>query len=156
MGSQPKSRWPEGPAEEVFSLLELVASKQPTLLGFVVDALASSPARKAVLRLASLFDVKGSAKLAVTLATAAKQLDRLERNRLWTAPRDLFDDAALNPEALKAFAKRRAARWRNTRPGTRVSPERQARVDHLLEDAAAFERARALVVECLQDPAHNK
>ncbi len=151
MGSRPLWRRQVGSPEEVLALLELVASEQPTLLGFVVEALASSPARPAVLEMASFFKVEGPVALAGAVATVAGQLDQIERQpqRRWTTPRDLFGDSAASAIVLERFSQARAVRWRGIRPGIRRSP-RLVRADRRIKDAAGHERAAALVAEFLR------
>ena len=136
--------------EEVLSLLELVASKQPALLGVMVDTLATSPARPPILELTSFFKLKEPGELAAAVAIAARQLDLLEHNplRRWKVPRDLFGDLAAPAIVLERFSQTRAGRWRSTRPGA-SRPAGLLRIDRRLKEAAGLERARALVDECL-------
>ncbi len=134
--------------DDVLSVVELLASEYPELVPTVVATLASSPARPVLLELLPLFQVKEPAELAAVAITTASQLDRLERRVRWTVPRDVLGAAALPAQALAAFAKCRAGRWRN-RPAVRPEPSRLARVRRLLKEAAGLERARALVEECL-------
>ncbi len=137
MGFQPQR--PAGSPAVMLSVLELVASEYPGVLPFVVENLASSPARSVLMELASLFKVGSPAELAAVAVTAAQQLDRLERKR-WTEPRDVFGEVALSSRALEAFAKRRVERFENLL-GT--VPPGLVRLDRKLKDAAGRARAAA-------------
>ncbi len=153
MGSRPSWRRPPDWLQPGAGLaaLELVASEDPDLLPFVVEALAASPARSVVLELAKLFDVRQPGELAARATRAASQLDRLEKNasRRWTDPREFLGPQALPAALLSRFAAARAARWqRRARPRL---PE-LVRLDRRLRVAAGKERAAALVRDFLTDP----
>ncbi len=92
---------------EVASLLELVAKKQPDLLGPLVSALEFSPAGRSVGELANRWGVGPSDRvgdLVVLALRTAGHLDRLERKRrhIWRHPREVLD--APNVAALHSFA----------------------------------------------------
>ncbi len=137
-------------ASDVLPVLEVLASERPEVVGAVVETLASSPARPALLELARLFQVEAPEELAGAVVTVVRQLDRLEHQpRRWTEPREVLGSTAASATALDAVARWRADRWRSTRGGTR--PARLRRVDRRLKDAAGLERARALVDGLLGD-----
>ncbi len=79
---------------DVLAVLETLASEHPDTVPPVVAALASSPARSALLELAPLFRARGPAEIAAAAVATARQLDRLEARPRWKAPGDVLGDAA--------------------------------------------------------------
>ena len=67
--------------ETVAAMIELIASHRPDLLPIYLDMASNSPARFAVLELASDFDVRETADLHPVALKVVADLDRLERRR---------------------------------------------------------------------------
>ncbi len=131
-------------------VLELVATESPWLLSFVVESLAASPARPALLELAEAMGVELSATMAKRVKAAVGQVSRLEIHvKRWREPSDVLGSQALPAAVLLRFAKARGERRR--RHGRRLKPQ-LVRVDRLLRSAARQERAAAMVRDLLEDP----
>ena len=76
--------------EAMAAMLELVASQRPDLLPAYLDMASNSPARFAVLELASDVDVRDANDFYPTLLKIVADLDRLERRRGgWKHPRQV-------------------------------------------------------------------
>ncbi len=76
--------------ESIASVLELVASHRPDLLPVYLDTVANSPARFAVLELASDLKVRETQDLYPVLLKISADLDRLERRRTgWQHPQQI-------------------------------------------------------------------
>ncbi len=127
------------------ALLEAVASESPDLLRFVVESLAASPARPALLETVKLFGVEHEGHLIRHAEVAAKQLDRLEAQTKWKEPTDVLGDVSLSTRVLERFAAARAHRW-SLREAV---PPALLRVHRLLTIAVRKENAAAMVLDCL-------
>lgn len=76
--------------EGIASMLELVASQRADLLPVYLDMVANSPARFAVLELASDLNVKETQDLYPIVLKIVADLDRLERRRTgWQHPQQI-------------------------------------------------------------------
>ncbi len=76
--------------EGIAGMLELVASQRPDLLPIYLDMVANSPARFAVLELASDLNVRETQDLHPVVLKISADLDRLERRRTgWRHPRQI-------------------------------------------------------------------
>ena len=76
--------------EGIAATLELVAGQRPDLLPVYLDIVANSPARFAVLELASDLDVRDSHDLHPVVLKISADLDRLEKRRTgWQHPQQI-------------------------------------------------------------------
>ncbi len=135
---------------DVAALLELVAKKQPDLLGPVVSALEFSPAGRGVGELAKRWGVGGDDRVAELVEVAlktAEHLDRLERKHRhgWRHPREVVYRP--NVPALQSFAYGRRNRVREIRRARRLEI-----LGRKLERAYEGERRRRQVERFLSEP----
>ena len=135
----------EQETEGVASLLEMVASERPDLLGWVVDLLQHSPVRFAVLRLLREWEVGNTRRAAPFLRKAVTDLDRLERRR-WTKPQQIIPKPHLGSLVLMATA-------RAQRIDGSVRRRRMAGIADKLERYDENERTRRYVEAFFQEPA---
>ncbi len=90
----------------IAAILDLVASQRPDLLAVYLDIVANSPARFAVLELASDLGVRGTQDLCPVVLKISADLDRLERRRTgWRHPKQIVDDP--NVAGLSHFCRAR-------------------------------------------------
>jgi hypothetical protein len=90
----------------IASMLELVASQRPDLLPVYLDIVANSPARFAVLELASDLGVRADQDLNRTVLKIVADLDRLESRRAgWQHPQQII--ATPNVGGLLYFCRAR-------------------------------------------------
>lgn len=76
--------------EGIAAMLELVASQRPDLLPIYLDMVANSPARFAILELASDLKVREIQDLRSVVLKISADLDRLERRRTgWRHPQQI-------------------------------------------------------------------
>ncbi len=76
--------------EGIAGMLEIVASHRPDLLPIYLDTVANSPARFAVLELASDLNVRETQDLHPVVLKISADLDRLERRRTgWRHPQQI-------------------------------------------------------------------
>ena len=94
----------------VVAVIELVASEQGVLTPWLLDMLSNSPVRYAILNLATDWQTGDIAGLAAVAQKAAQDLDRLERRRHWSHPRQVVTEPHL--PALYSFARLRNERIR--------------------------------------------
>ena len=79
--------------ESIAAMLELVATQRPDLLPVYLDLAANSPARFAVLELATELAVRETQDLYPVVLKICADLDRLERRRAgWKHPRQIVTD----------------------------------------------------------------
>ncbi len=79
--------------EGIASMMELVASQRPDLLPIYLDTVSNSPARFAVLELASDLGVREPQDLYPVVLKITADLDRLERKRTgWRHPQQLVSN----------------------------------------------------------------
>ena len=153
MGARHRWRRPKVEPGATMALVELVASEYPELLRFVVDSLAGSEARLALLEVVKAFDAENPIELVQLASTAAAQLDRLEMHAIrkrWKDPAYFGD--SLPAEILERFAR---ARINRTHQQGLERPPELLRGDRLLRVAAEKERAADLVNGLLRDPARK-
>ncbi len=80
--------------EGIASMMELVASQRPDLLPIYLDMIANSPARFAILELASDLGVQEVQDLYPVVLKISADLDRLERKRTgWRHPHQIVPNA---------------------------------------------------------------
>ena len=78
--------------ESIAGMLELVASQRPDLLPIYLDMVSNSPARFAVLELASDLKVRDTQDLYPVLLKISTDLDRLEKRRTgWRHPKQIIN-----------------------------------------------------------------
>ena len=135
----------EQETEGVASLLEMVASERPDILGWVLDLLQHSPVRFAILRLLREWEVGETRRAAPFLRKAVTDLDRLER-RHWTKPQQIIPKPHLGSLVLMATA--RAQRIHGS-----VRRRRMAGIAGKLKRCYENERTRRYVDALLQEPA---
>ena len=127
--------------EGIASILELVASQRPDLLPTYLDMVANSPARFAVLELASDLKVKEIQNLYPVVLKIIADLDRLERRRTgWRHPQQIVTNP--NVAGLLYFCR---ARIRNV-PG--IARRRRLEImTRKLERVYDQERTRAWITD---------
>ncbi len=92
--------------EGIAAMLEIVASQRPDLLPIYLDMVANSPARFAVLELASDLGVRETQDLYPVVLKITADLDRLERKRTgWRHPQQLVNNP--NVRGLLYFCRAR-------------------------------------------------
>ena len=120
--------------EATAAVLELIATEQPGLLEFQLEALLNSAVRFAVSDLATAFDVPVN-RLATVFYQASCDLDRLEQRRgAWRDPVKVLDSP--NLAALAYLCRARYQR-------TRATPHRRKLAAMLRKLEAAQETARS-------------
>ncbi len=93
--------------EGIADILELVAGQRPDLLPVYLDIVANSPARFAVLELASDLGLRDTHDLHPVVLEIIADLDRLEKRRTgWRHPKQIVDDP--NVAGLLQFCRARS------------------------------------------------
>ncbi len=134
----------------VASLLELVASERPDLLGPLVEVLERGPAGRGVAEVAEAWGVRPedrAADLGPVVVRASRHLDRLEMRRpgTWRHPAQVVDGP--NVQALATLADARHGRSEGIARAKRLNIIRRK-----LGRAAEVERARRELAAFLQAP----
>ncbi len=132
--------------DDIAGMLELVASQRPDLLPIYLDMAANSPARFAVLELASDLKVRDPERLYPVLLKISADLDRLEKRRTgWRHPRQILNNP--NVVGLLYFCR---ARIKNV-PG--IARRRRLEVmSRKLQRAYDQEKTRAWITDFIGAP----
>ncbi len=126
------------PAKSTLAVLEIVASEQPQLIEFQVQALLDSPLSFALRELAATFGV-APRDVGEPVVRACAHLDRLERyRRTWRDPAEVVDSP--NLAALVSVCRARIRRA--------SQPKRRQKLERILrrvEPAQGLARTRAWI-----------
>ncbi len=138
------------PAEATLALLEIVGSKQPTLIEFQTQALLDSPLSFALRELAATFGVAPE-DVGEAVGRACTHLARLERHRrTWRDPAEVVESP--NLAALVSVCR---ARIRRTSPAKRR--QKLERILRRIEPAHRLVQTRAWIDDFLGPlPAERK